>query len=109
MCHTFPLLPPKTRVKVVSLTNPRLVQMGRIGLRGTHPLSRKPDYVVFLYGSENERFIMRLGTERGEACMGACCGRKPIPPGTNPSSQSLSSTPANHLTSAPPLQAAPLR
>jgi hypothetical protein len=42
------LLPPKTRVKVVSLTNPRLARMGLIGLRGIHSSSRQPDRVVFL-------------------------------------------------------------
>ena len=98
----FPCFPLKTRVKVVSLTNPRLAQMGRIGLRGTHPSSGKPDYVVFVYGSDHERFIKRLGTERGEARIGACSGRKPIPRRTHPSFQRLSSTAANHLTSAPP-------
>ena len=43
----FPCFAPKARVKVVSLTNPRLAQMGRIGLRGTLPSSRIPDSVVF--------------------------------------------------------------
>ncbi len=42
----FACFPPKTRVKVVSLTNPRFTLIGRIGLRGTHPSSRWPDHVV---------------------------------------------------------------
>src|ERR1700733_6985093 len=37
ICHTFPLLPRDTRVKVVSLTNPRLALIGRTEWRGRHP------------------------------------------------------------------------